>query len=146
MSRRVAAFEQLERLLSFLETQIRYSAASIRDILVSAHRSGEYKALLFLEDVVQRLEEGEKPDDVWETAIDNRGGACGFTAADCHLLADFGHQLGKSDIEGQLAHCETYRHLFDNRLEAAREEFQSKGKLYIVLGILSGLGIALLLY
>lgn len=88
---------------------------------------------------------GENPDNAWKTAINLHCQENGFSRDDCEIIFDFGRGLGSSDTEGQLKHCETYRHLFKDRLKKARADAQTKGKLYITLGIAGGMGVALLM-
>lgn len=145
LSRRVASLEQLERFITYFETQIRYSAAPIRDIIIHA-AGGEYSCLSFLPEAAARMKRGQSPGEAWGGAVRDRGEDCGFTAADREMLREFGNGLGSTDISGQLSHCKTFRGLLEDRLQKARSEARTKGRLYVTLGIAGGLGAALLLY
>ncbi|NLM79603.1 MAG: hypothetical protein GX172_00545 [Clostridiales bacterium] len=144
LHRRVTSFEQMERLVSFIETQIRYSGAPVYEILQKASKS-DFGKLKFLQKAADLIRGGLKPDIAWESAINLYCDDVGFTADDRGLVFDFGKGLGSSDTEGQLRHCETYRRLFSDRLKRARTDAQYKGRLYITLGICGGLGAALLM-
>lgn len=143
LSQRVTSFEQLERLISYLETQIRYSGAPIYEILQQSLKT-DLRKLNFLKVSADLLAKGENPEIAWKTAVkycDENG----FTAQDKELIFSFGKGLGSSDTEGQLNHCETYRQLFRDRLKNARIEAQSKGRLYVTLGLAGGMGAVLLM-
>lgn len=145
LNRRVSAFEQMERLVVFVQTQIRYSAAPIWKIIRQA-AGGEFSRLSFLQDAAARMEQGEAAAKAWKNAIVAHRDDNVFTKEDFDLLIGYGSGLGSSDIAGQLLHCETYRELFRDRLQKARAEAQTKGKLYMTLGVAGGIGVALLLY
>lgn len=144
LNQRVASFEQIERLISYLETQIRYSGAPIHEILQQTLKS-DFRKLKFLKVAADLMRNGVKPDEAWKTAISMHCEDNGFTSEDRELIFDFGRGLGSSDTEGQIKHCRTYRQLFQDRLQRARLDAQSKGKLYVTLGISGGLGAALLM-
>lgn len=131
-----------------MSMQIRYTAAPIQEILAKAAEGGEFQSLPFLAEASRRMKSGERPDEALEGAVKEAnlsGEDCGFTEGDRELLFQFGRGLGKSDVDGQLSHCEAYRRLIGDRLTAARGEVASKGKLYITLGVSAGLAVALLL-
>jgi len=143
LNQRVTSFEQLIRFMTYLETRIRYSGAPIYEILHQCIKA-DFGKLKFLKVSADLLAKGQKPEIAWKSAIkfcdDN-----GFTAQDRELIFSFGKDLGSSDIEGQINHCKTYRQLFQDRLKNARLEAQSKGRLYITLGIAGGMGAVLLM-
>ena len=140
----------MEKLIVRIASEIRYTAAPVRELIFSASRAAEYRSLRFLEDMERALEaEGDFPR-VWIRTVEREGGKCGFTAEDQALLQEFGKGLGTSDTpvsytQGQTAHCSLYGELFSRQAEDARREVANKGKLYIMLGLAGGLGLALLL-
>ena len=145
LSQRADTLEQIQRLITRIATQIRYTAAPLRDILSPLAVEGEYKALLFLQDIQHELDHDKTLSSVWNQSVRNRQKVCGLNRADTELLVEFGNGLGKTDIEGQLSHCELYAELFSRQAENARQEVAAKGRLYTTLGIAGGLALALLL-
>ncbi|MDD2361921.1 MAG: stage III sporulation protein AB [Oscillospiraceae bacterium] len=145
LSRRTASLELLDRFIVYLETQIRYSASPIRQIIIQA-ANGEFARLSFITQAAIRLKNGGSPYEAWIGAAGECSDECSFTAADREIIIDFGKGLGNTDIEGQLSHCEAFRRLLRDRLQTARCESRTKGKLYITLGIAGGLAAALLMY
>lgn len=145
LNRRAASFEEMLRFISFLKTQIRYTAAPINELLEMAS-NGDFPKLSFLKEASSGIKSGKMPSVSWCDAIKKYGGDCSFNDADREMLRKFGLGLGNSDVEGQLMHCDIFSQLFEDRLKAARSAVQSKGRLYVTLGITGGLGAALLLY
>ena len=145
LNRRAAALDAMEKLIARIASQIRYTAAPVRELILSASRTAEFQMLRFLDSVDSAMEkEGEFPR-LWIEAVTREGGKCDFTAGDEELLREFGKGLGVSDTEGQTAHCKLYGELFSRQAEAARRDAANKGKLYIMLGLAGGLGLSLLL-
>ncbi len=68
-----------------------------------------------------------------------------LTKSDKELLTQFGANLGSSDVTGQVAHAELYAELFSERLNLAKEQENTKSKLYRVLGFSLGCAISLLI-
>lgn len=145
LSRRASSLERIGRLIEYIETQIRYTAAPVKEIIAKTASVEEFGALSFLQTACAGVQNGERPDTAWRGAVQSEGENCGFNATDRELLFDFGAELGKSDVEGQLSHCESFHRLFEDRLQSARSDVRIKGKLYVTLGVTAGLGVALLL-
>lgn len=135
--------EQLEGFLRFLtaaQTEIRYSAVDVAQI-VQRHGSG----LGFLRKCAQCCRDGWDFQSAWEEGLRSGAKGTGLTEKDLSILRRFGAGFGASDLEGQLSHCDLYAQLVNNSLESAREDKNRKGKLYFMLGSFSGVTVALLL-
>ncbi len=142
LSARVRYLEQYIGFISTVETEIRYCAPSLAQIL-QRHR-GDSAFCACFEDCAAEGEETPFPER-WEQSVRRIPASSGLTGEDLRLIADFGKGLGASDIEGQLSHCRLGTELAATRLDRAREEKQKKSRLYIMLGLCSGIGAALLL-
>ncbi|BFK84368.1 stage III sporulation protein AB [Anaeromassilibacillus sp. Marseille-P3371] len=140
LSQRVQQLEEMLRFLNAAQTEIRYSAASVAEIVQRHGRS-----LAFLQECAAHCEEGEDFHTAWKKGVQAGSKGTGLTEADRLLLSDFGDGFGASDVEGQLSHCRLYTELFSDRLENARSEKTRKGKLYLMLGSFSGIAVALFL-
>lgn len=143
LTMRVRFWEQFIGLVSALETEIRYSAGGLTQLL-SKH-SGDEEALSFLGECVRAVQAGAPFPMAWQDAVGKIPTEYGLTQEDKSLLRDFGGGLGVSDMQGQLSHCQLHQELAAVRLKGAREEKQKKSKLYFMLGLFLGIGIALLI-
>lgn len=140
LSQRVAQLEGMLRFLNAAQTEIRYSAASVVEII---QRHGS--SLAFLQQCAARCKAGADFHTAWEEGLRMEANGMGLTESDRSLLHDFGDGFGASDVDGQLSHCRLYAELFQDRLESARQEKARKGKLYLMLGSFSGVAVALFL-
>lgn len=84
-------------------------------------------------------------DKAFEESVSKISNAYSLTKSDKELLAQFGSQLGTTDITGQIAHTELYSELFTERLNFVKEQESAKSKLYRVLGFSLGCAISLLI-
>jgi stage III sporulation protein AB len=61
------------------------------------------------------------------------------------VITGLGQVLGASDLESQLAAIDYGISLLEARLADARGHAAARGKLYDTLGVLAGLGVAVLI-
>jgi len=106
----------------------------------------EFASFLFLKEVCCRLEEEKALPDAWREAVVCMRDKDMMSGREWDLLQNFGDGLGKSDVDGQLAHCRAFESIFADRLEMVRQELSVKGRLYSVLGSVGGAGLVLMLY
>lgn len=144
LNRRAGFLDTACRLIGWLAVRIRYTAAPIGEVLSQAADNGEFSRLSFLPEAVRRLEEGSSPEEAWGSALTPEK-TVGLRESDREILKNFGRELGRSDVEGQLAHCEAFEAILKEQARAARAEAVSKGKLYLTLGVAGGLCVALIL-
>lgn len=84
-------------------------------------------------------------DKAFEKSVSKISSSFSLTKGDKELLAQFGSQLGSTDVTGQIAHAELYAQLFTERLNFVKEQENAKSKLYRVLGFSFGCAISLLI-
>ena len=144
LNRRAANLETARRLIGWMASRIRYTAAPIQEIAAAAAKEPEFSRLLFLKEAATRMQQGDSPGDAWDKALKGCDSG-GLKETDKTLLQNFGRGLGCSDLDGQLAHCESFGAMLDGCVQSAKQEAASKGKLYVTLGVAGGLGAALLL-
>ena len=144
LKRRTLLLEKCQSFLTFTATMIRYSHATVGEIMESASRQEEFKELGFPAGCHALLEEGFPFPEAWQHSLDCCKGLC-LDSGDRSLLAELGGSLGTSDVEGQLETIRLFETRLSLRLDGARELQKTKGKLYRSLGVLSGLGLVVLL-
>ena len=143
-----ARVRYLEAILSFLQTlasEMEYRAAPISKILADAAGREEYKCLPFLRECERLCREGTEFPTAWAQAVREKAKAMDLSERDRKLLLSFGCGVGTTDVDGQLANCSLHKELFGQSLQSAREEKDKHGKLYLKLGLLSGIGISIVL-
>lgn len=125
--------------LSSLETNLRYNSSDIFTLVSMCAECCKLKHLSIDKNA-------DKPFvSAWNERVSELPDSFSLKKADRELLVEFGSQLGKSDLDGQLKHVELYKAIFSNQLSLANEEIAKKSKLYKTMGLFVGISIALLI-
>ena len=135
LSMRAAFLNQYIKFISFCETQIRFSAIPIIEILKKQQNS-QYISL-FIKNCIKKIEKGISSSEISKDM--------GLTTEDMNLIKDFGVGLGKSDVDSQISHCRLNIKLMSSVLELAIENKKKKGRIYVMLGSFSGMAIVLVM-
>ena len=69
----------------------------------------------------------------------------GLRSADIRLLSEFYASLGMGDTEAEITRCSTFLKIMEKRLSEAEQDMKSRSRLYSLLGVFSGLFVAILL-
>lgn len=126
--------------LSALSTNIRYNSDDIFTLVSISARSKELSSLK-IEDDNPNVPFGI----IWEERIKSISKVYSLTKEDKELLIEFGSQLGKTDIDGQLKHIELYKAVFKKQLANSEEAIIKKSKLYKTMGFFVGTAAALMM-
>ena len=132
-------FKKLLSFVSNLSTQLRYSSS---DIFTLVSLSASISGLDFFE---ISDETGTPFYKVWSERVSEIPAKFGLKNSDRQLLLEFGEQLGKTDVDGQLKHLELYEALFKKQLTDSENEINRKSKLYKTMGFFVGTAAALMI-
>lgn len=145
ISSRVKLLETIILFLEQIKTSIRFNSSQLPRIIVNMSGREEFRSLIFLAECKENLDKKIPFPLAWARGVEASLNAGNISRQEKDLLLSFGQGLGTTDIEGQLSNCDVYIELFSNMLLKARQEKEIKGRLYTTLGLLSGLGTAILL-
>lgn len=139
LSMRKDFFKRIISFVTNLSTQLRYSTSDIFTLVsLSANTSG-----LNLFEISN--ETGAPFYRIWSERVNAISVKFGLKKCDTALLFEFGEQLGKTDVDGQLKHLELYEALFKKQLTDAENEINKKSKLYKTMGFFVGTAAALMI-
>lgn len=136
---RVTLWKQSLLFLQKWETVLRYQAIPLCEmgqVFPEADRNPVY-----LNVCIAEMKKGMAFPEAWKIGVSALGGR----EKEERLLLEFGAELGKSDVEGQMAHCRMHEVLWKEEYALAKEELAKKGKLFLLLGISGGIGVVLFL-
>lgn len=141
LNSRVVFLTKYLRFINYLEVEIRYSSDIIFELIK------KYSSIDTLENFlpyfINKINNNFSLVEAWNQAIYKVKDVYGLDNEDVELIYNFGCNLGKSDIDGQISNCKMNRKLIDSRIALALDEKEKKGKLYFILYILGGLTIVL---
>lgn len=135
--------EFLENLLVFissLETNLRFSGSDIFTLISVSANSDDTRHL-----IVDSSQTDKAFSELWSANVSGLPKSLALKDEDKKLLTDFGAELGKSDLEGQIKHLRLYQSMFRRQLLSARDEITKKSKLYKTMGLFVGVSAALIM-
>lgn len=140
LKKRERLLSEMVRLLEKMSVQIRYRALPLGDLFDTLKGDDFINAVL----EQSKSETVQNPNwhDAWNNAVN---GFPELDEGDKELLKSVGNSLGGSDTAGQTAMLELNRELLANRLRGASENFSKKGAMYRSVGLLTGLGLAVII-
>ena len=125
---RVETLESFLKVIRLMETEMRFHALPLRQIIDKY--CGDMDLLWQCHLL---LKTGKSFDEAWKSGVAAGTKGSGLKLKDKRL------------IEGQIAHCEVTAKLLEEQIEQAREEKKKKSKLFSMLGLFFGTGVALLI-
>ncbi len=134
--------EEVIRLYHYLHDRLKYMRPSVAALIGAANASGEFDSLEFLDACETRMKAGRPFGESWRSSVEENATALGEATA--RVVMGLGGVLGASDLESQLSAIEYGISVLESRLEESRERAGARMKLYGTLGMLAGLGAAVL--
>ena len=135
---RIQFFEQFLLYLNGLRGKLGYTLGELRTLLLSDEKMLSQMLKTMSGKLFDLGREGAARE-----AISMLPSSYGLKSEDKKLIYGFLSELGSSDCDSQLAHCELYISLVNGLLSSQREEAAKKSRLYRLLGVFSGIGAGL---
>lgn len=145
-SNRVRNLLDFITILNILYTKIRYGQEIIENIFLDVRKEIKRDISQIFYEVGTRYGEGrESINDIWVDVVEKNFRDLDLTFEDERILIDFGLELGRSDIEGQLRNIEMTIEKLKAQLIGARDLRDKYGKIYKTAGVLGGAALAIIL-
>ena len=138
LRKRRELLEQLSAMLCGFAIEIRCTAPTLDELCERA--VGEFADM-----VRKKRETAADIRSAWESACLELAALPCCKNEEAELMKELGLSLGKSDAAGQLALIELYRERLSCFEKSAAEELSQKGKLFRSLGVLCGIGVAIVI-
>lgn len=134
---------ELKKAFNFFKSRIQYTYEPLKDIFeqISKDIIEENISDIFL-NAKNNLETLSAVDS-WETAINNS--RTSLKKNDIEIIKNFGKILGQTDINGQINQTKLTLDFIENHIKNSEEEQAKNEKLYKTLGVISGLGLVIIL-
>ena len=141
LSLRVEFLRKYLSFIKYIETEIKYSADLIYDLMKKYKTTGTMKK--FIDECCYNMENSMSVSGAWNLALKKISGDSGLCSNDIEIINSFGENLGKNDINGQISHCNLTSELIGSCLTSAKDNKARKSKLYFMLCLFSGFCIVL---
>ncbi|MDO4731653.1 MAG: stage III sporulation protein AB [Clostridia bacterium] len=142
LSERVKFWDDFIRFISYIKTSIKYNCDDLIHIIVCYKKTDK---LSFLESINEDNLVNCDFLTLWDSCISKIPKSYGLTKDDYDLLGKFSLGLGVTDVEGQITHCQLYETFFLQQKQEAAVNQNKRSKLYRLLGVFSGICIALII-
>lgn len=136
------AMERLSQMLRELSVQMEFRGASVQELLEQLEQEPAYLFFQFPCLVRQALEKGEPLCKAWRKGLEQD---TAVPESARQILLSLGEELGASDLDGQVETLAQYRRQLEPYVTAAGERCAQRQKLYLSMGVLGGLMLAILL-
>ena len=139
---RVEELVELKNALNVLKTKIRFTYQPIPEIFAEIANTSKKEVANLFENAKNKMKQ-ETAGSAWKKSIEESN--LSFTKEDKDVLNDLGKLLGQTDVEGQIGQIELVTTFLDQQIEKAELERKKNEKLYRTLGLITGLGIVIVL-
>lgn len=143
LTNRVKALEKMLLFIKSLGDEMRYTMQPIQEILHKFSYREEFKPLYFLKKFRQ-CDMLTSFSLQWANAVKETTQS-DFEKEDLEVIASLGEVIGTSDIEGQMLYLEHFKSLVQEQLNRATEKKEKYAQMYKTLGLLLGMGAAILM-
>lgn len=136
--------EKILLLTEKIKIHLIYEQTETKQLINYFAKEEEFSNLTFLRACQQKLQEGIPFPTAWEESF-HLSPMPALSPEDLRKLRLLSGIIGKSDVKTQLGGIDLIRTLLQQSLTEAGQIYQEKGKVYRSLGILGGIGIAILI-
>lgn len=145
LSSRVTFLEECLLLLQKMRAYLSHERITTAQLVHELARVNSLATLTFLADCDQRLKAGEIFPVAWGSALDGSSQHDPLLEEDRTVLRMIGEILGSSPAAVQQGELSVVEQLLQQQRTHAQTQCLEKGKLYRSLGVLCGIGIAILM-
>ena len=141
--KKLRTFSLLIALLDEIYTQMRFTGSTVQEILLCCAGNPIYNQLSFLE--VLKNNKGQFSHSMVKSAVKESAQDMNFDNAEMMPLVNLADKLGTTDLEGQLRLLDSCKLQLLELKSIQNNRCETLGKMYISLGLLLGVGTAVIL-
>lgn len=127
---RISAIKEILLMIDYIEISIKYQNDDVYEMFKKIKSNNRFSHLCFIDDI-------NLIDDFSNYNWTSSKLILKFSSYTCDLLKGFFSMLGKSDVEGQILNCKTYKEFFKEDLTQNQNDRDKKIKTFssMVFGI-----------
>lgn len=137
--------EKILVMLSLVENEITFLNRPADEIFFVLKNNNELKKLKFISACSDYLKKSDDFSVAWNKALNNRFNVQFLKNDDISILRSFGEGFGSTDTDGQISNCRLHRKMIEAKINEARQKKDSCASLSCGLGVLSGIGVFIIL-
>lgn len=124
-----------------IEIQINYSNLKLADLIMKLSDNSNYNNLAFIDEIKNKMTDICDFNCICNEVFNDHNIMVPFDDEDIELLKGFFSGFGKSDVNGQILNCKTYKEFFKHKLLLLESQEKIKCKSQTALTV--GLGLIL---
>ena len=132
----------IKSVLNILENKIKFTQSPLQEIFKQIAENCSEKNIKKIFQLLEK-EQDKNLHRNWENTINKI--ESNLNNEKKKILIDMGKILGTTDVEGQVSNIKIANSFIDKQIENAEKEKEKNVKLFRTLGIVSGLGIIIIL-
>lgn len=139
---RVNELKEIKLALNILKTKIRFTNEPLYNIFTDISTSSKGNVSNLFKTISENLK-NNSAKVAWEQGIENE--TLSIKKQDRQALKSMGKLLGKTDLDGQISEIELTEAFLETQILDAEKEKDKNEKLYKTLGMVTGVGIIVIL-
>lgn len=139
---RVMELKEFKVALNTIENKIKFTYEPLQDIFEQMSDNLTCNIYQIFKNTSKNIKK-DGLQTAWDNSIKNI--KLNLNKEDINILTNFGKQLGKTDMEGQISEIKLTSSFIDMQIEKAEKEKEKNEKLYKTLGTVIGLAIVIIL-
>lgn len=143
--KKVVTFSLLCSVVDEIYSGIRYSGATVEELLVTCAENPLYSSLPFLRQIKTEIERSGISRDIVKKAVLDNSSDMGLSREELIPFLNMAEKLGTTDVTGQLQMLENCKLQLCEFKNIQSRRCETLGKMYISLGLLLGIGAAVIL-
>ena len=143
--KKVVTFSLLCSVVDEIYSGIRYSGATVEELLVTCAENPLYSSLPFLRQIKTEIERSGMSRDIVKNAVLDNSSDMGMSSEELMPVLNMAEKLGTTDVTGQLQMLENCKLQLCEFKNIQSHRCETLGKMYISLGLLLGIGAAVIL-
>ena len=141
-SNRVNELKEIKLALNILKTKIRFTNEPLYSVFKEISSSSKGNVSNLFKNMSESLKNNSAKVS-WEQGIENE--ILAIKKQDRQALKSMGKLLGKTDLDGQISEIELTESFLETQILDAEKEKDKNEKLYKTLGMVTGVGIIVIL-
>ncbi|KUO58909.1 MAG: stage III sporulation protein AB [Gracilibacter sp. BRH_c7a] len=143
IKRRPLEIREMINALALLDTEIFWGSTPLPEAFAFLKERVDFPWKNFFSELETRLRDGANAASAWESAIYSQRKKFSLLEDDWRIISSLGKGLGRSDRNEQHKQLELVQKHLNSVAERARDNAESKAKMWSYLGFLSGMAIVI---
>lgn len=144
----ISELENFKLCMHIFENDIRYNEYDIINCVTKICDSATYHNKKIFKNFLKEsyLSEGQPLSEIWKKNITDTATHINFEKSTLNSIIEFGEILGNGDAQSQLKNIELFIKKLDCNIESSKQKLIDSEKVFLKLGVYSGLLIVVFLF